>query len=76
LFCLLRPAFLLWQLFDSYGKKCNSRFLLNYGFAVEENTEPNGECQNEVRSMSLSEVNTFAAMFAVDMFLVVFTVLA
>jgi histone-lysine N-methyltransferase SETD3 len=23
--------------YDSYGKKCNSRFLLNYGFIVEDN---------------------------------------
>lgn len=25
------------EIFDSYGKKCNSRFLLNYGFIVENN---------------------------------------
>ena len=25
------------EVFDSYGKKCNSRFLLNYGFIVEQN---------------------------------------
>lgn len=25
------------QVFDSYGKKCNSRFFLNYGFIVENN---------------------------------------
>ncbi len=25
------------QVFDSYGRKCNSRFLLNYGFIVENN---------------------------------------
>ena len=24
-------------MYDSYGKKCNSRFLLNYGFIVEKN---------------------------------------
>lgn len=24
-------------MYDSYGKKCNSRFLLNYGFYNEEN---------------------------------------
>lgn len=23
------------QIFDSYGQKCNSRFLLNYGFTLE-----------------------------------------
>jgi hypothetical protein len=31
------------QVFDSYGQKCNSRFLVNYGFALEEN-----EMDNEV----------------------------
>ena len=25
------------EIFDSYGKKCNSRFLLNYGFVVDSN---------------------------------------
>ena len=25
------------QVYDSYGKKCNSRFFLNYGFIVENN---------------------------------------
>ena len=25
------------EVFDSYGRKCNSRFLLNYGFIVENN---------------------------------------
>jgi histone-lysine N-methyltransferase SETD3 len=25
------------QVYDSYGKKCNSRFLLNYGFIVDNN---------------------------------------
>lgn len=25
------------EVFDSYGKKCNSRFLLNYGFVLAEN---------------------------------------
>ena len=37
------------QVFDSYGKKCNSRFLLNYGFAVEDNRDTDGQCHNEVR---------------------------
>jgi len=37
------------QVFDSYGQKCNSRFLLNYGFAVENNRDPDGKCHNEVR---------------------------
>ena len=24
-------------MYESYGRKCNSRFLLNYGFMVEDN---------------------------------------
>lgn len=36
------------QVYDSYGKKCNHRFLLNYGFAVEDNTEEDGRNPNEV----------------------------
>lgn len=36
------------QVYDSYGKKCNSRFLLNYGFAVENNCEVRGQNHNEV----------------------------
>lgn len=39
------------QIYDSYGKKCNSRFLLNYGFAVENNRDPEGQCHNEVRQL-------------------------
>ena len=36
------------QVFDSYGRKCNHRFLLNYGFSVENNIEYDGSCPNEV----------------------------
>jgi len=36
------------QVYDSYGQKCNHRFLLNYGFAVEDNHELDGFCPNEV----------------------------
>jgi histone-lysine N-methyltransferase SETD3 len=36
------------QVYDSYGQKCNHRFLLNYGFAVEDNQELDGFCPNEV----------------------------
>lgn len=39
------------QVYDSYGKKCNSRFLINYGFAVENNRDPDGQCHNEVRRL-------------------------
>jgi protein-histidine N-methyltransferase len=36
------------QVYDSYGQKCNHRFLLNYGFSIENNTEEDGYCPNEV----------------------------
>lgn len=36
------------QVMDSYGKKCNSKFFLHYGFAVECNREEDGRCQNEL----------------------------
>jgi histone-lysine N-methyltransferase SETD3 len=36
------------QVYDSYGKKCNHRFLLNYGFSLENNVEEDGSCPNEV----------------------------
>ena len=36
------------QVYDSYGQKCNHRFLLNYGFCVERNVEIDGFCPNEV----------------------------
>jgi len=36
------------QVYDSYGQKCNHRFLLNYGFCVENNVEIDGFCPNEV----------------------------
>ena len=37
------------QVFDSYGKKCNSKFLLHYGFTIESNREADGICQNELQ---------------------------
>ena len=36
------------QVYDSYGQKCNHRFLLNYGFSIDDNSEPDGFCPNEV----------------------------
>lgn len=27
------------QIFDSYGRKCNSRFFVNYGFALDDNSD-------------------------------------
>jgi hypothetical protein len=44
----LQPIRASSQVFDSYGQKCNHRFLLNYGFAVEDNRELDGFCPNEV----------------------------
>lgn len=41
------------QVYDSYGQKCNHRFLLNYGFAVEDNRELDGFCPNEVALLLL-----------------------
>lgn len=44
------------QVYDSYGKKCNSRFLLNYGFAVEHNRDDDtGQNHNEVRIIASLE---------------------
>jgi histone-lysine N-methyltransferase SETD3 len=30
------------QIYDSYGRKCNSRFFVNYGFALDENEDNEG----------------------------------
>jgi histone-lysine N-methyltransferase SETD3 len=27
------------EVFDSYGRKCNSRYLLSYGFTLEDNED-------------------------------------
>lgn len=35
------------QVFDTYGRKCNSRYLVNYGFVLDSNEE-NDEAQLEV----------------------------
>lgn len=41
------------QVYDSYGRKCNHRFLLNYGFSVENNVESDGLCPNDVSFFSI-----------------------
>ena len=41
-------SFSLKQVMDSYGKKCNSKFLLHYGFAIESNREADGTCLNQL----------------------------
>lgn len=30
------------EVFDSYGRKCNSRFFVNYGFALTDNEDNEG----------------------------------
>ncbi len=45
-FLVVIPA--SFQVYDSYGQKCNYRFLLNYGFSVEKNVDFGGFCPNEV----------------------------
>ncbi len=46
----LQPLAAGQQVFDSYGKKCNSRFLLNYGFTVAHNADDDtGQFHNELR---------------------------
>lgn len=47
------------QVYDSYGQKCNHRFLLNYGFSVESNVEPDGFCPNEVNSPDCLHFNSY-----------------
>ena len=37
------------ELLDSYGRKCNTRYLLNYGFCTPDNYDADGRCYNEVR---------------------------
>lgn len=36
------------QVMDSYGKKCNSKFLLHYGFSIQSNREKDGTCMNQL----------------------------
>ena len=58
-FFRLEPILAGSQVFDSYGQKCNHRFLLNYGFAVENNRELDGFCPNEVPiELSIPEDDT------------------
>ena len=44
----LKPLTAGQQIMDSYGKKCNSKFLMHYGFAIEKNREEDGKCMNEM----------------------------
>ena len=47
------------EVYDSYGLKCNHRFLLNYGFSVEDNVEEDGSCPNEVTNIYCALVSVF-----------------
>ncbi len=51
------------QVYDSYGRKCNHRFLLNYGFSVENNIEIDGFCPNEVSAHFTSAAIIFVFYF-------------
>lgn len=45
------------QIYDSYGRKCNSRFFVNYGFALENN--PDNECSLKIALPSDARRNTY-----------------
>lgn len=45
------------QIYDSYGRKCNSRFFVNYGFALENN--PDNECLLKITLPTDVRRNTF-----------------
>ena len=47
------------QIMDSYGKKCNSKFLMHYGFAIEKNREEDGKCMNEMPLLLTLEVRLY-----------------
>jgi protein-histidine N-methyltransferase len=57
------------QVYDSYGRKCNHRFLLNYGFSVENNIESDGTCPNEVR------YNTIVVIIIITIIIIRFIIL-
>ena len=52
------------QIMDSYGKKCNSKFLMHYGFAIENNREEDGKCQNEMPLVFMLEVSFFFFVYS------------
>jgi len=52
------------QIFDSYGRKCNSRFFVNYGFSLEEN--PDNEAVIRV-SMNSTKHGNFVIDFQLPM---------
>lgn len=50
------------EIFDSYGRKCNSRFFVNYGFAIENN--PDNEVYLSVSLEDHVDVNNSATQLA------------
>ena len=54
------------QVYDSYGQKCNHRFLLNYGFAIENNREADGFCPNEVSALGLCCIHVMSHIIMHD----------
>ena len=45
------------QLMDSYGRKSNRKYLLHYGFVMDDNTEPDGTCDDDVL-IEIPDVNS------------------
>lgn len=54
------------QVYDSYGQKCNHRFLLNYGFAIENNREADGFCPNEVSALGFCCIHVMSHIIMHD----------
>jgi len=46
------------QIFDSYGRKCNSRFFVNYGFALENNPDNEGLIQVQLPHEAMMNAET------------------
>lgn len=65
------------QVYDSYGKKCNSRFFLNYGFIVENNDGnevpikiyyPESDEKKEMKKEMINDMSDFKKFRVMDNF--------
>lgn len=65
------------QVYDSYGKKCNSRFFLNYGFIVENNDGnevpikiyyPESDEKKEMKKEMINDMSDFKKFRVTDNF--------
>jgi histone-lysine N-methyltransferase SETD3 len=65
------------QVYDSYGKKCNSRFFLNYGFIVENNDGnevpikifyPESDDKKEMKKEMINDASEFKKFRVTDNF--------